>query len=337
MIASTTYPKPGAFDVVMIHRPLSRLRVDQVLAQQQAGALVIVDEDDDLTRLHETGSEEALLAMMVHSAQRNHALSIASADAMTTTTPKLQAVYGEVARRTFVTPNMLPRWVQSVKPIRRDDRVRVGWMGITKTHSVDLEWLRPAAREALAGAVFSTVGDRATIRALGGLAGIPREVHGWEEDPGTLYRRMALVDVGIVPLAPTEFNAAKSWLKALEYQTLGRPVVATDLPEQRALIRHGETGFLASTPQEFAHYVQQLVRDRDLREQMGAAAKSHTATLAIEDRIGVWEEAINAIWQEAEAPQTQADHGQSGETADPEGARRAARRTRRAKLARAAT
>ena len=109
-----------------------------------------------------------------------------------------------------------------------------------------------------------------------------------------LYKFMARADIGIVPLLPCKFNEAKSNLKSAETLLTGTPVVATDLPEQRRVIRHGYNGFLAKTPKEFASYVQMLVNDPVLREDMSRAAAESAQELWLEDHIEEWEEAIGA-------------------------------------------
>ena len=74
--------------------------------------------------------------------------------------------------------------------------------------------------------------------------------------------------------------------------SVGVPVVATDLPEQRRLIRHGTDGFLASDPFDFAEHVQTLRRDPDLRQEMALRARRRAAELAIEVHGWAWEDAL---------------------------------------------
>ena len=61
----------------------------------------------------------------------------------------------------------------------------------------------------------------------------------------------------------------------LEAMGMGKPVVLTDIPSNRALVRHGETGFLGKTPEEMIHYTQLLLADSQLREKIGAAARDY--------------------------------------------------------------
>lgn len=59
----------------------------------------------------------------------------------------------------------------------------------------------------------------------------------------------------------------------LEAMALGKPVIATDIPANRALVEHGVTGFLGSTEAKLLDFVSRLLSDKALRLQMGAAGR----------------------------------------------------------------
>ncbi len=76
---------------------------------------------------------------------------------------------------------------------------------------------------------------------------------------------LKLIDVGLVPYGPTEFNRHSFPMKTLEYLAAGRPVVATSLPAVRWLDTDLVT--LADTPEAFAASVARdapLARDPEL-------------------------------------------------------------------------
>ena len=96
--------------------------------------------------------------------------------------------------------------------------------------------------------------DRLVARANVAHVG-PRQ---FEELPAYLK----LIDVGLVPYGPTEFNLQSFPMKALEYLSAGRPVVATSLPAMRWLDTDLVT--LADTPDDFATSVaREATRSRD--------------------------------------------------------------------------
>jgi teichuronic acid biosynthesis glycosyltransferase TuaH len=114
---------------------------------------------------------------------------------------------------------------------------------------------------------FARLVARANVAYLG-----PRA---FEELPSYLK----LIDVGLVPYGPTEFNQWSFPMKTLEYLAAGRPVVATSLPATRSL----ETDLiaLADTPDEFATSVLQqveLARQPELVAARRAFASAHSWT-----------------------------------------------------------
>jgi len=69
--------------------------------------------------------------------------------------------------------------------------------------------------------------------------------------------------IGLVPLVPSPFNEAKSYLKGLEYAAAGIPFIATPTAEYRRLHEAG-VGRLASTPDEWRDHATELL-DWDVR------------------------------------------------------------------------
>ena len=61
----------------------------------------------------------------------------------------------------------------------------------------------------------------------------------------------------------------------LEAMAVGKAVVATDIPANRAIIEHGHTGFLGNTRKDMTKLVRRLLQDVSLRQATGAAARSY--------------------------------------------------------------
>jgi glycosyltransferase involved in cell wall biosynthesis len=55
---------------------------------------------------------------------------------------------------------------------------------------------------------------------------------------------------------------------------IGRPAVVAPLGINREIVRHGENGFHASTPDEWVARLGELAADAALRERLGAAARA---------------------------------------------------------------
>src|SRR5262249_39323684 len=62
---------------------------------------------------------------------------------------------------------------------------------------------------------------------------------------------LATADVGISWIPDDLWSRGKCGLKVLQYAAAGLPVVANPVGVHPEMIRHGETGFLASTPAEW--------------------------------------------------------------------------------------
>lgn len=61
----------------------------------------------------------------------------------------------------------------------------------------------------------------------------------------------------------------------LEAMALGKPVVATDIPANRAVIKDGVTGFLCRDERQMADMVKKLLADPALRANTGRAARNY--------------------------------------------------------------
>lgn len=86
----------------------------------------------------------------------------------------------------------------------------------------------------------------------------------------TWVREIAQAHLGIVPLPDTEFCRNKAHHKVVGYQALGLPCIASDMPGYREVIRHGETGLLATTPDEWKDGIRMLA-EKGCRERIGEA------------------------------------------------------------------
>ena len=86
-------------------------------------------------------------------------------------------------------------------------------------------------------------------------------------------RELASADVGIAWVPDDDWSRGKCGLKVLQFMAAGLPVIANPVGVHPEMVRHGETGFLASTPREWADAVTCLQTDPDLRCRMGRAAR----------------------------------------------------------------
>jgi glycosyltransferase involved in cell wall biosynthesis len=99
----------------------------------------------------------------------------------------------------------------------------------------------------------------------------------------------------VVPLQESPFNHAKSWLKALEFSSMGIPVVASASEDNRRLAKTVPI-LLAETEDEWRSHLTDLINDPDRRASIGAAAREAVrARNTFEDNAENWA----AAWERA--------------------------------------
>lgn len=80
-------------------------------------------------------------------------------------------------------------------------------------------------------------------------------------------------DIGLLPLPSGEFADGKSPIKGLQYMACGIPSVVSPLGATRQMFKEGQTALFARNQAEWIHALELLVRDHDLRRQIGRQAR----------------------------------------------------------------
>lgn len=139
----------------------------------------------------------------------------------------------------------------------RNKRPVVGWCGSTSHRSRDLEELQgifpPSFR-------WHHTGYSPSAPQFSEALGIP--VHRLTTlpplPPEEYAKRGFCFDIGIAPLSDKPFNAAKSWIKAIEYAAAGVPFVASKRAEYVRLQEEYGIGRIANTPEEWLENIGEL-------------------------------------------------------------------------------
>ena len=147
-------------------------------------------------------------------------------------------------------------------------RPRVGWIGTPETWEKFGQPMLDLVRQ-----VGST--HHAVFRAVGAGQAQPNsedvEFLDWSEDSEvSLIQGM---NIGIMPLPDTPWARGKCGYKLIQYMACGLPVVASPVGVNSDIVEHGVNGFLAETDAEWKTVLEMLLRDPDLRRQMGAAGR----------------------------------------------------------------
>jgi hypothetical protein len=109
----------------------------------------------------------------------------------------------------------------------------------------------------------------------------------------TEAEELAASDIGISWTPDDAWSRGKCGLKVLQYMAAGLPVVANPVGMHAELVRHGETGYLASTPEQWQYAIARLRANDDLRQRMGQAGRWHfELRFTIDTAIGVWKDVL---------------------------------------------
>ncbi len=177
--------------------------------------------------------------------------------------------------------------------------VRLVWIGQPSTMRA-LRQFQPhltAASNRVAGLELRVICSE--FPKLDGIRVVPRT---WSQEGEAA--ELAECDIGISWLPVDPWSQGKCGLKVLQYLAAGLPVVANPVGMHCELVRPGKTGFLATTPQEWADAIDRLAADPDLRRQMGAAGRRLVETHYSVDR---WAPLFASVLEKAVGRRNQLD------------------------------
>lgn len=289
-------------DLAVFQRIGTARQVDLVRALQAAGIAVAIDVDDALYCIDpDSGSFPAWNSRGAATHWSNLEEGCKRADLVTVTTDALARHYGKHFRVERIV-NGLPEgaylpdgWTPGYAP--GEQAVTVGWSGVAASHPHDLEVVGDALARVMASdrhVYFRGVGD--AVWAADVLQ-VPTErlVDVGRFPLNEYHAALRGTDIGIVPLADTKFNEAKSALKALEYTGVGAHVVASPTPAnvELSLTTHMS---LAKTPDGWEHALRQSIAAvRWYRENggLGTVDVRHMGILPrAEEWAQAWERAV---------------------------------------------
>jgi glycosyltransferase involved in cell wall biosynthesis len=288
-------------DVVVVQVPLTAAQLTGMVWLQEQGVRVVVEVDDDYSRIHPRNLARTAVDWEDDPGRAHEYLAIACqrADWVTVSTERLAQVYGSHGRVSVV-PNCVPaRYLDAVHHQVAPGPL-VGWSGVVRNHPTDLQAMGDAVRRLPDDVVLGIIGpDDGASKII--------DEHrlavktGWLDlDDYPAY--LACFDVGVVPLARSLFNEAKSWLKGLEYSAVGVPFVATPTGPYRQLHR-AVGGWLADSPADWHHKLLELVTQPGLRAELAGRARLAAAAWTIEGNVHRWVEAwAAAIHHQAHTP-----------------------------------
>jgi glycosyltransferase involved in cell wall biosynthesis len=250
-----------AADVVILQRRL--LARTHLLMLRRHVRRLVFDFDDLVFERDSYAAHPGASAVR----QRRFAATLHAADLVVAGNDFLAAEAARFTRpdKVRVVPTCVePDWYPAAAHERKGEGVQLVWVGSSSTLQ-GLERRRPLldtiARH-LPGVVLKVICDRfPRLRAMPVIE-VP-----WSA--ATEEAEIAGADIGISWLPDDRWSRGKCGLKVLQYMAAGLPVVANRVGVQPELVRHGETGYLADTPQQWVEAVARLAGDPELRRHLG--------------------------------------------------------------------
>lgn len=151
---------------------------------------------------------------------------------------------------------------------RASGQAELVWIGSSSTLQ-GLERIRPLLEtlgRTVPGLRLRLVCDR--FLTLDPLPVVPQP---WSES--TEAEALAAADIGISWVPDDPWSRGKCGLKVLQYMAAGLPVVANPVGVQADLVRHGETGYLVRSADEWIAAIRRLAEEPELRRHLGAAGR----------------------------------------------------------------
>ncbi len=232
------------------------------------GAKLVIDLDDDPVLINEGHPDIDAINKKMDMRLR----MVKLADHLIVSTEEIAKNVRKYNPYVTVIPNAIDPniWYRKNKK-RNDGKIRIVWIS-SGSHFADLPVINPVMKAVLAkypnvefhfaGMTWDTHNEERFFHHVG--SGNYKKFPKWYADLGA--------DIAIAPLKDTPFNRCKSNIKWMEAAMLEIPTVASDVLPYRD-IKHGKTGFLASSQDQFIKYLSLLIEDEKKRKEVGKAAK----------------------------------------------------------------
>lgn len=148
------------------------------------------------------------------------------------------------------------------------NKVTIGWIG-SFTTSVFLNTVKNVLIR------ISGEYNNVYFRFIGGgsqLTGIPNmTVKPWSME--SEKKDLEAFDIGIMPMADTEWAKGKCGFKAILYMSMAIPCVCSAVGANNDIVTDGVNGFLVRTEDEWVDRLSRLIKDPALRKKIGDAGR----------------------------------------------------------------
>ena len=149
------------------------------------------------------------------------------------------------------------------------DSVVIGWMGTSSNYLHLHQLIEPFQKLRETGRDFEFVicSDEPNPELLNGLNA--RFVKWSAASEVDILRSF---DIGLMPLAMTDWCRGKCSFKLIQYMAVGKPVVCTPVGMNLDVVEESKTGYFAD--EDWASPLDALIQDEALRDRMGSSART---------------------------------------------------------------
>lgn len=249
--------------VLIIQRP--------ILSQQAAQDLLRTALERDWIIITEFDDHPELLPPQVHTSfmQQMGMRTFEACHGVQTTTPVLADVFRRHNPCVADFDNQIFHYPLAGRPV--SDKVRLIFAALNRQDA----WkpLLPTLNAMLArhdNVELKVIQDKALFDALE-----TDRKHFHDAMPYDQYlKHMLLSDIALMPLVESPQTACKSDVKFLEASICGAATIASPTVYKDTII-HGETGYIANTPDEWETCLEELITNKPFRQHMARKAKRY--------------------------------------------------------------
>ncbi len=170
-------------------------------------------------------------------------------------------------RKVTIVPTTIDVAKYTLRQKPQTDVPVIGWSGSFST---------VPCLETIRGALMRLARSRRfRLRVIGTaeyqLGGADVQASAWRAD--TEIDDLRAIDIGLMPLPDDAWCRGKCGLKALQYMGLGIPAVVSPVGVNSTIVKDGESGYLATTEEEWVRKLDLLLSSPELRQKIGAAGR----------------------------------------------------------------
>ena len=165
--------------------------------------------------------------------------------------------------------------IKNIKPEsknKKDKKIIIGWIGTYDNLKYLQEVKNPLENLANKYDIeLQIIGPQNSLEGLPQFKNLKIKVTPWKLE--TEWKELSKIDIGIMPLPDDKWTRGKCGLKALQYMALEIPAIASNVGTNKEIIQNGKNGFLASNEKDWTNYLEKLIQNPKLREELGKAGR----------------------------------------------------------------